>query len=283
MLSRKKQYVHWQEGQLSRCALWLSESNQSVPTRILLVDDQTKADHAYRLACEGNALLWRGDFHNARQLLQAMARRLEQPTRSKSRKTANFGEQSTSQLFHQERQTQAQRAQILGRVLLELDVDYISHLRRAPQLTTACQAAFGSLDEPCLIALRDLQGALGAAQWQEKGVAITGTELTIFPRYGVFAPTRHEYVQLMLDAPLPAELSLAFDIGTGTGLLAIVLAQRGVKQIVATDLNPRALTCAKDNLERLNYTQVQLQKADLFPTGQARSAETTSLWCLVSK
>ena len=31
------------------------------------------ADTAYRLACEGTALLWRGDYHNARQLLQAMA------------------------------------------------------------------------------------------------------------------------------------------------------------------------------------------------------------------
>lgn len=268
MLSREKQYVHWQDGQLSRRALWLSESNQPVPTRLVLVDDQTKADDAYRLACEGNSLLWRGDFHNARQLLQAMARRFEQPARRKSRKATNLVKQSTSQLFHQERQIQVQRSRILGRVLLELDADYACHLRRAPEFTSACQAAFGPLDEPCLIALRDLQGALGAAQWREKGVTITGTELTIFPHYGVFAPTRHEYVQLMLDAPLPAELNLAFDIGTGTGLLAIILAQRGVKHVVATDLNPRALTCARDNFERLNYTKVQLQEADLFPTEQ---------------
>lgn len=268
MLATEKQYVHWQDGQQSRSTLWLSESNQPAPKRIVLVDDQTKADHAYRLACEGSALLWRGDFHNARQLLQAMARRFEQPTRRKSRKSADPAQQSISQLFHQQRQTQAQRARILGRVLLELDADYVSHLRRAPELTSACQAAFGQLDEPCLISLRALQGALGAAQWREKGVSITGTELTVFPHYGVFAPTRHEYVQLILDAPLPAELNLAFDIGTGTGLLAIILAQRGVKQIVATDLNPRALTCAKDNVERLNYTNVQLQQADLFPTEQ---------------
>ena len=188
--------------------------------------------------------------------LRPMVRRFEQPTRRKSRKAATLVKQSISQLFYQERQIQAQRARILGRVLLELDADYVSHLRRAPEFTSACQGAFGPLDEPCLIALRDLQGALSAAQWQEKGVAITGTELTIFPHYGVFAPTRHEYVQLMLDAPLPAALNLAFDIGTGTGLLAIILAQRGVKKVVATDLNPRALTCARDNFERLNYTKV---------------------------
>lgn len=268
MLPREKQYVHWQEGQLSRSALWLSESNQPAPARIVLVDDQTKADYAYRLACEGSALLWRGDFHNARQLLQAMARRIDQPVRRKSRKSANPTQQSISQLFHQQRQAQAQRARILGRVLLELDADYICQLRRAPELTSACQAAFGPLDEPCLIALRDLQGALGAAQWQEKGVPITGLNLSIFPHYGVFAPTRHEYVQLLLDAPLPAQHDLAFDIGTGTGLLAIILAQRGVKQVVATDINPRALTCAQENFERLKLAAVQLQQADFFPTEQ---------------
>ncbi|MCK9464918.1 MAG: class I SAM-dependent methyltransferase [Thiopseudomonas sp.] len=268
MLPKEKQYVHWQEGQLSRSALWLSESNQPAPARIVLVDDQTKADYAYRLACEGSALLWRGDFHNARQLLQAMARRIDQPVRRKSRKSANPTQQSISQLFHQQRQAQAQRARILGSVLLELDADYICQLRRAPELTSACQAAFGPLDEPCLIALRDLQGALGAAQWQEKGVPITGLNLSIFPHYGVFAPTRHEYVQLLLDAPLPAQHDLAFDIGTGTGLLAIILAQRGVKQVVATDINPRALTCAQENFERLKLAAVQLQQADFFPTEQ---------------
>ena len=35
------------------------------------------ADPAYRLACEGTALLWRGDYHNARLLLQALARRID--------------------------------------------------------------------------------------------------------------------------------------------------------------------------------------------------------------
>ena len=40
-------------------------------TRMLEVDDTLKADAAYRLASEGTQLVWRGDYHNARQLLQA--------------------------------------------------------------------------------------------------------------------------------------------------------------------------------------------------------------------
>jgi len=273
VLQTEKQYVQWQDKQTTRNTLWLSESNQPPPARIVMVDDQTTADEAYRFACEGTSMLWRGDFHNARQLLQALTRRIErteQRKASKAAKSANPVSDTAviSNVFHQQRLVQAQRARVLSRVLLELDAGYVSRLRRAPEFSAACTAAFGELDESCLISFRDLQGALGAAQWREKGVPISALELSIFPHYGVFAPTRHEYVQLLLDAALPDQHELAFDIGTGTGLLAIILAQRGVKQVVATDLNPRALACAADNLQRLELTSVELQQADLFPTQQ---------------
>ena len=273
MLQTEKQYVQWQDNGTTRNTLWLSESNQPPPARIIMVDDQTTADEAYRFACEGTSMLWRGDFHNARQLLQALTRRIERTEQRKISKAAKSGKPVTDtavipNIFHQQRLVQAQRARVLSRLLLELDAGYVSRLRRAPELSAACTAAFGELDESCLISFRDLQGALGAAQWREKGVLINALELSIFPHYGVFAPTRHEYVQLLLDAPLPDNHELAFDIGTGTGLLAIILAQRGVKQVVATDLNPRALACAADNLQRLELTSVELQQADLFPTQQ---------------
>ncbi|MDE4454262.1 class I SAM-dependent methyltransferase [Psychrobacter sp. DAB_AL62B] len=281
MLAIEKQYVQWHENETLHHACWLSQSNQVPPTRIVLVDDKTTADEAYRLACEGTSLLWRGDFHNARQLLQALGRRIDRTNeRSEQRKLKKAANKSAANksvttkeipnLFHQQRQMQAQRSRILSRLLLELDAGYISQLRRAPDVSAACTAAFGKLDkaidETCVLSFRDLQGALGAEGWREKGVPITGLGLSVFPHYGVFAPTRHEYVQLLLDAPLPDTCDVAFDIGTGTGLLAIILAQRGVKQIIATDLNPRALACSNDNFTRLDLSTVQLQQADLFPT-----------------
>ncbi len=281
MLQTEKQYVQWQENETLHNALWLSESNHMPPARIVLVDDTTTADDAYRLACEGSSLLWRGDFHNARQLLQALGRRIDRTNERselrKAKKAAKFTTESGSSnskeipnLFHQQRQLQAQRSRILSRLLLELDASYVSQLRRAPDVSAACIAAFDPLDkamdESCVLSFRDLQGALGAAGWREKGVPIDSLGLSIFPHYGVFAPTRHEYVQLLLDAPLPATYDVAYDIGTGTGLLAIILAQRGVPQVIATDLNPRALACANENFTRLELPAVQLQQADLYPT-----------------
>ena len=275
MLAAKKQYVEWYEKDSLHQARWLSENGHKPPTRIVLGDDTTTADEAYRLACAGTSMLWRGDFHNGRQLLQAINRRIDRAeARAKLRqekKAANKSNikpdnQALPNLFHQQRQITAQRSRLLSRLLLELDADYSSQLRRAPEVSAACVAAFGSLNEPCLLSFRDLQGALGAAGWREKGVPITGLELSIYPHYGVFAPTRHEYVQLLLDAPLPETCDVAYDIGTGTGLLAIVLAKRGVQQIIATDVNPRALACASDNLTQQQLPNVQLQQADLFPT-----------------
>ena len=82
--------------------------------------------------------------------------------------------------------------------------------------------------------------------------------LRIHPHYGVFAPIRSEYVDLVAKAPLPAAVaspSIAFDIGTGTGVLAAVLARRGIERVVATDMDPRALACARENVERLGLAR----------------------------
>ena len=101
--------------------------------------------------------------------------------------------------------------------------------------------------------LRELHGLIGAHEWRKKGVDIPALGARIHPHYGVFSPVRGEYLQLVADAPLPAMLAAggtAFDIGTGTGVLAAVLARRGL-EVVATDTDSRALACAADNLARL--------------------------------
>src|SRR5262249_16788644 len=64
--------------------------------------------------------------------------------------------------------------------------------------------------------------------------------------------------------------SVAFDIGTGTGVLAAVLARRGLKRVVASDLDPRALACARENVQQLGLSErIDVVQADLFPKGRA--------------
>ncbi|HQR50421.1 MAG TPA: class I SAM-dependent methyltransferase [Methylophilaceae bacterium] len=258
--------LRWVENGEPRSARWRSESAAPPPRRVIIADDTIMADAAYRLACEGTALLWRGDFHNARQLLQALARRIERrPRKAKAEKPAA----SLTEAFHLYRQSQAQRARTLGMLLLPFEPDHSIALRRAPDARQACLEAYGPTEEPYVASLRELQGLVGAHEWRKKGVPIAALDAHIHPHYGVFSPVRGEYVALVAEAPLPST-ELAFDIGTGTGVLAAVLARRGVKRVVATDQDARALACARDNIERLGLAeQVEVVQADLFPEGRA--------------
>ena len=272
----------WSEKDSERSALW--RSDQNLPARVVLADDTLTADAAYRLACEGTGLLWRGDFQNARQLLQAMARRIDKPQKAK-RKKADATAPLPGAAFHTHRQAQAQRTRVLSQVLIELNGDYGIALRRAPDAKQACAQAFGpATGEASVISLRALQGVIGAFEWRKNGVELPalGEDLRIYPHYGVFSPVRGEYVGLVAKAPLPAALkehSVAFDIGVGTGVLSAVLARRGAKQVVATDMAERALACARDNLQRLGLqNQVQLLQADLFPPGQAALVVCNPPW-----
>jgi methylase of polypeptide subunit release factors len=261
--------ILWNENGIDQSARWHSESGTLPPKRVQIADDRMTADTAYRLACEGTALLWRGDFQNARQLLQAMARRADEKPRKAKTKIAA----SPAEAFHLHRQAQSQRARTLGMLLLPFEADHRVPLRRAPDVRAACEQAYGAAGEPYIASLRGLQGLIGAYEWRKNGVEIPVLNARIHPHYGVFAPIRGEYVGLVNEAPLPkliAQNSVAFDIGTGTGVLAAVLARRGIQRIVATDQDNRALDCSRENLERLGFAaQVDVVQADLFPVGRA--------------
>ncbi len=242
---------------------WRAATGVAPPRRGVPVTDQISADAAYRLACEGVALIWQGDFQNARQLLRALARRSERLPLKKTAATLR-------DTFNGYRLAKAQRARILGMLLIPLDADYAIPLRRAPQVACACAEVYGPASECSLVSLRELLGVIGAHEWRKKGLEIPGLGARIHPHYGVFSPVRGEYLALVARAPLPASHTLAFDIGTGTGVLAAMLAARGVGRIVATDQDARALACATENMARLGLGErVDIVRADLFPVGRA--------------
>jgi 16S rRNA G1207 methylase RsmC len=271
--------LHWTEGGQAHCARWRSERGAPAPKRLVLADDTTSADTAYRHACEGTALLWRGDFHNGRQLLKALARRADQVPQRKRKQAAQ--PIALVDAFHRHRLAQSQRARLLGMLLIEFNADYSTSLRRAPDMREACTQAWGAAlatDGVSVASLRELSGITSAQEWRRVGVEIAALgaapDNRIHAHYGVFSPVRSEYIPLVAAAHLPkapaGQPLVAFDIGTGTGVLAAVLVRRGVDKVVATDLNVRALACARDNINRLGLQdQVQICKADLFPQGQA--------------
>jgi len=260
------QTATWQEKNKTQQASWQSEANLAVPKHIVIANDETKADEAYKLACEGTALLYRGDFQNAKQLLQAITRRVD---RKPIKPTDNLTE-----AFHQHRARQIQRANITNKILIELQ-HVKCDLNRAPHVK---EAVLGALvldekrDKPpvsLLLSLRELLGMIGAHEWRKKGVYIDALQANVHAHYGVYSPVRGEYLELINQAPLnnPA---VAFDIGTGTGVIAAILVSRGIKQVLATDNSERALRCATENIQQLGLAQyISVQQADMFPEGKA--------------
>jgi len=271
--------LHWQEDGQARSARWQADNGARLPSRVQTVSAMD-ADEAYRLASAGTGLLWRGDFQQARQLLQAMSQRMDAAAKRKKAPSPTSAEEG----FAAHRKAQALRVRVLGQLLIELGGDYRIALKRAPDVVQACTEAWGVPDGQARVAsLRGLQGLIGAHEWRKKGVPIPALGgAHIHPHHGVFSPVRGEYVDLVVQAPLPAALQhipVAFDLGVGTGVLSAVLARRGVPRVVATDLSPLALACAQDNLQRLGLqAQVELLQTNLYPPGQAALVVCNPPW-----
>ncbi|MFC6536841.1 hypothetical protein ACFQES_08480 [Nonomuraea salmonea] len=159
--------IQWTEAGLRRSAPWRSVLGAPPPARVVVADDRTKADTAYKLACEGTALLWQGDFHNARQLLTAMGRRCRPAAPGSG--------------FHRHRQAQSQRARTLGMLLIPYDADHVVPLRRAPDVREACAAVHGPHAPPAVGPLRELLGLIGAHEWRVKGVHVPALDARIHP------------------------------------------------------------------------------------------------------
>eukprot|EP00956_Cyclotella_meneghiniana_P015040 scaffold22813_cov78-Cyclotella_meneghiniana.AAC.5 len=84
----------------------------------------------------------------------------------------------------------------------------------------------------------------GAFEWNRKGIYIRSLKNYIYPHFGVFPPTRHDYITL-LD-------HIKTEVGIGT------------------DINPYAIACSQDNFQRCALiNKVHLINTDLFPTEQS--------------
>lgn len=243
-------------------ALFRSESPVAFGGVVKAVDDRLTADAAIQRTQQGERLLYQGDFHNARQLVTAMVRRL---ARGRSPKTM-----TPLDAFIKERRLREREQETVGGILVALDANYALDLKRAPDVKEACVQVWGPSQTPwTVVPLRTLMGMMGAAEWRRRGLQVPGVQGKLHPHYGVFTPTRHEYVGLLREIPSPAG-KVVFDIGTGTGVLAFVLLQKGAASVVATDAEPRSVACARENARLLGLSaRMEVREQALFPEGKA--------------
>lgn len=225
-----------------------------------------RADVALRRLRAGEALLYLGDFRNARQLLASIERRLETPSKNTRRAEAP----NLREAFHRGRARKANSHALLSRLLISLDADYRLRLRHAPDVASACTHAWGPPEGGLtVLPLSELLGLISAEEWRRVGLQIKGLKARLHPHHGVFTPTRGDYPQLVMKAPSPWGKRV-FDVGTGTGVLGLLTIERGATSVLATDVEPRAVACANENARAMGYgDRFQAIEADLFPEGRA--------------
>lgn len=249
-----------------------------------IIGDETSAKRALHFLRQkdSNVLIYRGHYGNAKQLLTALKRR--SPQKSNRQPT------TVQEEWNLHRQRMRQEAWDTNRLLVEVNPQtcQLCHLSKAPVLPTALlqdvvigggpkvqqQRNDTEQQPPYLLPLREILARIGNNQWQTKGVFIPQLDNVIYPHFGVYPPTRQEYLDLLpLEYLQDTNKKIkTMDIGTGTGVLAAILLHHHPDlTVVATDMNPLAIACARENLQRLGFeARVQLVETtgndDLFAT-----------------
>lgn len=245
---------------MSSAFVFQSESDEPAPAQLVEVDDRLTADDALKRVRRGETLWYRGTFLNAKQLVSAMGRRLPKPPAAKTALDA----------FRQERRSRQLEHATLSKIVVGLDAEYRLLLAGAPRVSEGCRLLWGPPRGPLTVtALKTVLGLIGAEAWREKGLEVPGLEGRLHPAFGVYTPTRAEYVEL-LTRVRDVKGSTVFDIGTGTGVLSFVLLQRGASRAIGTDVEARAVVCAQSNAKALGLSgRFTAMERALFPEGRA--------------
>ncbi|HEZ4715353.1 TPA: methyltransferase, partial [Neisseria meningitidis] len=173
---------------------WRNESLQKPPKGWHYVRE-SGANGILKAAYQNIATVWQGDFHNAKQVLSAMKKKVRKPAAVRS-------DADIAALFHAHRMKQAQQSRILNMLAVEIRPGFVLDNKRAPDIRSALLDVYGEADgKPFFLPLNLLLGFMGAHEWHKKGVAVPQLGGSIHVPFGVFSPLRGEYLDLLAHAP----------------------------------------------------------------------------------
>jgi release factor glutamine methyltransferase len=101
----------------------------------------------------------------------------------------------------------------------------------------------------------------------EGDTSVAGLRLRVLP--GVFNPALHftssVFARYLKECGLISAGRSVLDMGTGSGVLAIASALSGAGAVVAVDINPAAVRCARFNVRRYGLDRViEVWEGDMF-------------------
>ncbi len=115
-----------------------------------------------------------------------------------------------------------------------------------------------------------VQELYGAWTRYEEGVHLAVLGHRVHPFYGTYAPTRTVHLELFATwlSQYEGARTRAVDVGTGCGVLALMLGKARFEQVYATDDNPNAIeSLAQELKRRTDAWPVSLSVCDLLGEG----------------
>lgn len=92
-----------------------------------------------------------------------------------------------------------------------------------------------------------------AYKWYREGTHLAVLGYTVHPFYGTYVPTRVTHLELFATwlSQYQGPRGRGVDVGTGCGVIALMLGKAGFERVVATDNNPNAIESVRRQLARL--------------------------------
>jgi len=118
-----------------------------------------------------------------------------------------------------------------------------------------------------LLTFPKIQGLNSSWQWYLKGIKYPGLKEKIHPYYGTYFPTRFDHLHLFDNwlKKFNGPKNLATDIGTGCGVLAFQMLNRGFEKVIASDINPNSILSVREHAQRIGESdRVYTFQSDLF-------------------
>lgn len=221
------------------------------PTGVTTIPPHARPDEVATRLLDGRRLVETRSWSEANRALDALARHLPPPAETLPRPD--------------KRAARRRWEQISGRLLARVQGGRIL-LDGAPHV-----ALLGDLYPPgaaFLLPVPTLRALAGASRTYAEGVHLPVLGHRLHPLWGTYVPTRQDHLELFATflAGWDGPRERAIDVGTGSGVLAFLLARAGFADVLATDANPSACeSVRRDVARRPEPPPVRVWHGDLLP------------------
>ena len=215
------------------------------------VDRRTPAERAVQHLLDGEAVLVEDRLSTARAIYEVLVATLQPPA---------------DDAPYAARQAYEKRLEAAASKLLVPVKNHALALAGAPELGFIA-ALYPQLDR-FAISYLGARRMLSAWSHYERGIHLAVLGHAVHPFFGTYAPTRTTHLELFATwlAAYDGPLERTADVGTGCGVLALMLARKGARHVLATDINPNAVRSVTDELKRHPEaaTVIEPRQADLL-------------------